>query len=111
MSTIAGVARKLQAWEQGRPLRRYDTIHQAVVPADYAFVVAFVRMAGESRPWGIAWGTVGSKPTIRSVPDGRVRDDVAVLAVEFAEDLLAHMRVHNWTFDPAPEPRHASTDD
>ena len=38
-------------------------------------IVAFVRMAGESRPWGIAWGTVGSEPRIESVPDGRVRDD------------------------------------
>ena len=111
MSTITAVARKLQAWEQGRPLPRYETIHHAVVPADDALVVAFLRMAGESRPWGIAWGTVSSEPTISYVPDGRVRDDVAVLAAAFAEDLLAHMRVHNWTFDPAPEPRHASPDD
>lgn len=66
-------------------------------------VVAFVRMAGESRPWGIAWGTVGSEPRIESVPDGRVRDDVAVLCSAFAEDLLEHLRVHNWTFDPVPQ--------
>jgi hypothetical protein len=66
-------------------------------------IVAFVRMAGESRPWGIAWGTVGSEPRIESVPDGRVRDDVAVLCASFAEDLLEHLRVHNWTFDPAPQ--------
>src|SRR3954462_14456568 len=39
---------------------------------------------------------------IRAVPDGRMRDDVAVLVAGFAEDLLGHMRVHNWTFDPAP---------
>ena len=32
-----------------------------------------------------------------------MRDDVAGLAAVFAEDLLEHMRVHNWTFDPAPE--------
>ena len=111
MSTITAVGRKLKAWGQGRPLPRYDTIHHAVVPADDALVVAFVRMAGESRPWGIAWGTAGSEATVRSVPDGRVRDDVALLVAEFAEDLLAHMRVHNWTFDPAPEPRHASPGD
>lgn len=103
MSTVRAVAQKLRAWEAERPLPRYDTIHHAVMPAEQVFVVAFVRMAGESRPWGIAWGTVESGPTIQSVPDGRVRDDVAVLAAAFAEDLLEHLRVHNWTFDPAPQ--------
>lgn len=111
MSTIATVSGKLRAWEEGRPLPRYDTIHHAVVPTDQALVVAFVRMAGESRPWGIAWGAVGTEPTVRSVPDGRMRDDVGVLCADFAEDLLEHMRVHNYTYDPAPEPGHASPDD
>lgn len=103
MSGVRGVVRKLQAWEAGRALPRYDTIHHALAPPQQALIVAFVRMAGESRPWGIAWGTVGSDPAVRSVPDGRVRDDVSQLAAEFAEDLLAHLRVHNWTFDPAPQ--------
>lgn len=103
MSVVTAVARKLEAWRIGRPLPRYDTLHHAITPPDQALVVAFVRMAGESRPWGIAWGTVGSEPTIRSVPDGRVRDDVAVLVADFAEDLLEHLRVHNWTFDPVPQ--------
>ena len=95
--------RKLQAWDAGRPLPRYDTIHHAIAPPPQTLIVAFVRMAGESRPWGIAWGTVGSDPVVRSVPDGRVRDDVSELAAEFAEHVLAHLRVHNWTFDPAPQ--------
>jgi hypothetical protein len=73
------------------------------MPPEQVLIVAFVRMAGESRPWGIAWGTVGAAPTLRSVPDGRVRDDVADLCAEFAETLLEHLRVHNWTFDPAPQ--------
>lgn len=98
--SVREVTRKLQAWELGHPIPRYETIHHAVVPADQALVVAFVRMAGESRPWAIAWGTVGSTPRIEAVADGRVRDDVADLCASFAEDLLAHLRVHNWTFDP-----------
>jgi hypothetical protein len=93
----------LRAWEAGQPLPRYDTTHHALMPPNQVLIVAFVRMAGESRPWGIAWGTIESGPTIKSVPDGRMRDDVAVLAAAFAEDLLEHLRVHNWTFDPAPE--------
>lgn len=98
--TARHIKRKLRAWEAGRPLPTYDTLHHAVVPEEQAMVVAFVRMAGESRPWGIAWGHIGYEPTISTVPDGRVRDDVATLCAEFAEDLLEHMRVHNWTYDP-----------
>lgn len=103
MASVRAIARKLEAWQAGRPLPRYDTIHHAIMPPDHALIVAFVRMAGESRPWGIAWGTVGSEPRVQSVPDGRVRDDVAVLCAQFAEDLLEHLRVHNWTFDPVPQ--------
>lgn len=98
--TNRDVVRKLRAWQAGKPVPRFETIHHAVVAPAHALVVAFLRMAGESRPWGIAWGTVKSEPKVRSVPDGRVRDDVAVLCADFAEDLLAHLRVHNWTYDP-----------
>jgi hypothetical protein len=103
MPSVRAIARKLQAWQTGQPLPKYDTIHHVIVPPDQAMIVAFVRMAGESRPWGIAWGTVGSSPRVESVPDGRVRDDVAVLSAAFGEELLEHMRVHNWTFDPVPQ--------
>ena len=77
--SVREIAQKLRAWEAGRPLPRYDTIHHAVMSPEQALLVAFVRMAGESRPWGIAWGTAGSEPRIETVPDGRVRDDVAGL--------------------------------
>lgn len=103
MNSVRAIARKIKAWQIGQPLPRYDTIHHAIMPPDQTMIVAFVRMAGESRPWGIAWGAAGTAPTLRSVPDGRVRDDVAVLCAAFAEDLLEHLRVHNWTFDPAPQ--------
>ena len=32
-----------------------------------------------------------------------MRDEVALLCSSFAEDLLEHLRVHNWTFDPVPQ--------
>ena len=44
------------------------------MPPDQAMIVAFVRMAGESRPWGIAWGTVGVRA------DGSSRCRTAVCA-------------------------------
>lgn len=101
--SIRTVAQKLQAWDVGAPIPRFETLHHAVVPPDQAMAVAFVRMAGESRPWGIAWGIVGDKPRVESAPDGRVRDDVAIVCADFAEDLLAHLRVHNWTYDPVDQ--------
>ena len=101
--SVREVTRRLRSWEAGRPIPRFETLHHALVPDDQTMVVAFVRMAGESRPWAIGWGTISDGPTIRSVPDGRMRDDVAVLCATFAEDLLAHMRVHNWTFDPVDQ--------
>jgi len=94
------VVRRLRAWEAGRPLPRFATLHHEVADADRVLIVAFVRMAGESRPWGIAWGRPGSVPRISTAPDARVRDDVAAICADFAEDLLEHMRVHNWTYSP-----------
>ncbi len=101
--SVNEVRHRLLAWEAGKPLLRYATLHHAVVAPKNALIVAFVRMAGESRPWGIAWGHPGSKPIIMSVPDGRVRDDVAAVCAEFGESLLEHMRVQNWTYKPLPK--------
>jgi hypothetical protein len=101
MNNRRDITRKLRAWEAGQPIARYATLHHELVDPQRVLVVAFVRMAGESRPWGIAWGPIGAAPRIESVPDGRVRDDVAVMCAEFAEELLGHLRVHNWTYDPA----------
>ena len=98
--SIREVARRLRAWQGGRPLPRYQTRHIAVAPQVSTLIVAFVRMAGESRPWGIAWGHPGAEPRLVAVPDGRVRDDVAVMCADFSEELLAHFRVHNWSYDP-----------
>lgn len=101
--SVLEVARRLRAWEVGAPVPRYQTLHHKIVDQEHALIVAFVRMAGESRPWGIAWGYTGAAPNVESVPDGRVRDDVAELAARFGEDLLDHLRVHNWTYDPLPK--------
>lgn len=101
--SVRDVRKKLRAWDAGHPVPRYDTIHHAVVPEAQALILVFLRMAGESRPWAIAWGTADSEPRMLSVPDGRVRDDVAEMCAEMAEDLLDHLRVHNWTYDPVDQ--------
>jgi hypothetical protein len=55
-------------------------------------ILAFVRMGGESRPWGIAFGHPHEEPSILTVPEGRNRDLVAGMAARFAPALLSHLR-------------------
>lgn len=97
------IVRRLRSWESGRPLARYGTLHHEIAEPKRTLIVSFIRMAGESRPWGIAWGHPDQQPSILSVPDGRVREDVATMCADFAEALLEHMRVHNWTYSPLPQ--------
>lgn len=83
--------RRLEAWKEGRPLPRGETLHFPLAADEDVLVVAFVRMGGESAPWGIAWGTPGEEPKIRSVPEPRNRDLVAEMCAGFAPELLAHL--------------------
>jgi hypothetical protein len=85
------VVRRLKAFHEGRPLVRGETKHIHISPDSDCLIVDFVRMGGESRPWGIAFGKPGKKPKILSVPEGRNRDLVAGIAAEFAPTLLKHL--------------------
>ena len=86
------VIRRLQAYHKGRPVPRGETrrVHVAL-PAE-CLMLSFVRMGGESRPWGIAFGPPDSPPRILTVPEARNRDLVAGMVQEFAPVLLAHLR-------------------
>ena len=86
------VIRRLHSWHERRPLPRYSTIHIPVAKSVDALVVAFVRMAGESAPWGVAVGRRGAKPDILAVPEARNRDLVADMMAKLAPSLLAHFR-------------------
>jgi hypothetical protein len=91
--------KRLQAWHKGRPLPSYKTRHFAIAEDKDLLIVAFVRMGGESAPWGIAWGHPGKKPEIRSVPEARNRDAVAEMVANFAPILLKHYwspLTHDW---------------
>lgn len=63
-----------------------------VADDDDALIVAFLRMGGESRPWGVAYGTAATGPSFLTVPEGRNRTLVGDMMVEFAEVLLQHFR-------------------
>ena len=88
MNDFDAVAR-LRAWCDGRPRPLGEAVTWArMEPAD-AFVVAFVRMAGETSPWGIAWGPAEGPHRVEAVPDPRRADDVRAMAMRFGRDLLA----------------------
>lgn len=98
--------RRLKAWHEGKPLPLYETRHFPVAEDDNALILAFVRMGGESSPWGIALGAPGKKPTIFSVPEARNRDLVADMVAEAAPILLKHFRNPEYSTDVIEGPDH-----
>lgn len=86
------IVKRLEAWAAGKPLPRGSTRHVHIASDSDLLILAFVRMGGESAPWGIAHGLPGKKPTILTVPEGRNRTLVADMAAEFAPSLLRHFR-------------------
>jgi hypothetical protein len=86
------VVRRLWAYCEGRPQPCGETKHLYLAPDRDVLIVAFVRMGGESRPWGIAFGRCGAEPKIITVPEARNRDLVAAMVAEFAPVLLSHLR-------------------
>ena len=95
--------KRLQAWHAGRPLPAYQTRHFAIAADEDLLIVAFVRMGGESAPWGIAWGHPDKRPEIRTVPEARNREAVAEMVAKFAPVLLEHY----WS--PLTHPAHRAT--
>ncbi len=82
---------RLKAWEQGAPLPTTETLPFPRVPDAERLVIAFVRMGGESVPWGVAIGRPDQAPKVFTAPDPRNRDAHAELVRAFAETLLAHV--------------------
>lgn len=98
---VADVVRTLEAWGAGRPLPRTETLALPRVPTEDVLVVTFVRMAGETLPWGVAMGAPGEVPEIEIVLDPRKIDQVARMIAKVAPRLLMH--VGHPDFDNAPE--------
>ena len=90
MSDLIALAR-LRAHLEGRPLPVGSALPFARGARDDALVVAFVRMAGETSPWAVAWGAPGDTPRTASVPDPRRADDVRAMLSPFARGLLTHL--------------------
>jgi hypothetical protein len=90
MSTPAAMAR-LAAWNEGRPLPLGTTLGWPRARDEDRLVLAFVRMAGESGPWGAIYGQPGQSPTVLTVAEPRNPDEVAQLGLQLWEGLKAHL--------------------
>ena len=84
--------RRLKAWHAGKPLPCYQTLHFPIAAPNDVLILAFVRMGGESAPWGAVVGHPGSKPSVLTVPEARNRDLVADMVAKLAPILLRHFR-------------------
>lgn len=92
MSDSLETIRRLRAWSDGKPTPRGEKINVKVADDDDLLIVAFLRMGGESRPWGVAFGKSSEKPKILTVAEARNRTRVADMMIEFAPTILEHFR-------------------
>lgn len=102
--TTNDVVRRLRAFEQGRTLQCGETLRVPRLPDAQQFVIALVKMGGESAPWGVAYGRPGKPPTVLTVPEPRTRDDVAEMMANVAPPLLTHLHHPKYSpFGPDPD--------
>lgn len=89
MSNARDMTKVLDAWRAGKPFPKGSTILTPQAPQNQVAFVAFVRMGGESVPWGMAIkpanGRVPTKCFV--VPDPRKRTDLALTLRKFGKFL------------------------
>lgn len=90
MTNELRTTRRLRAWHEGRPLPRGQKVNVHIGDDDEILCLSFVRMGGESLPWGVAVGHPGQEPVVHHVPDPRDRDMVADMMIEVGRVVLAH---------------------
>ena len=101
MSASLETVRRLTAWAAGSAIPRGDVINLHIADDEDLFIVAFLRMGGESRPWGVAYGTIADGPTVLTVPEGRNRQLVGDMMATFAAAILSHFRHPSFSEGPA----------
>ncbi len=85
------MVRRLRAWHLGEPLTRGTTIHHDVADAKHRLLMTFVKMGGETRPWGIGWKEGSKKAQFRVVPEPRFRAGVDEMAAAFGPVIARHL--------------------
>jgi hypothetical protein len=82
VADVTKLVRKLVAFQQGRAVVLAS--HQQIVIQQHALVICPLAMAGEDTTiHAIAVGAIGQPPSVRVVPDPRVRDDQYELVAWF----------------------------
>lgn len=93
--TSHDAVRRLMAYAAGKPEPSGETLRvpkpEKSISAKDILILSFVRMGGESAPWGLAFGKPGRRPDVLSVAEPRTRDYVADMLAEFAPILLTHL--------------------
>lgn len=82
--------KRIRAFAAGKPVPR-GTALPFRKPKPQDLRLAFVRMGGESAPWGIAWQSGRAAPKVLTIGEARDRDAVAGMMEELAPVLLAHL--------------------
>lgn len=94
--------RRLRAYGDGKPVPYGRTKHLEMPPSAQVLLVAFLRMGGETAPWGVGWKRPGGKAKFVTVPEPRDRELVAqALAGDLVNDLaehLLHPAIHEGTY-------------
>jgi hypothetical protein len=84
------ILNRLKAHAAARALPAGDTLRFPIEPPENRLLLAFVRMGGESSPWGIAYQEHGKEVVVLTVPEPRNRDLVAGMLAGFAPVLIQH---------------------
>jgi hypothetical protein len=85
------IVKRLKAFQKGRPIERGRKINHLIANEKNTLIVAFVRMGGESLPWGIVYGKPGKKPNLLAVADPWDRKDLAKMLAKFSNVLSKHL--------------------
>ena len=85
------LVRRLRAWSVGGPVAKGTTVQVGISDQKNRFLLAFIRMGGESRPWGVAWKSGTGAIKVRTCAEPRMRDFVDEMLLELSEDLAAHL--------------------
>jgi hypothetical protein len=102
--TTDDVIRRLRAFQQGKPLPNGETLRVNRLPDEQLLILAFVKMGGESAPWGIAFGRPGKRPQMLTTPEPRTRDDVADMVATLSTPLLTHLNHPKYSpWGPSPD--------
>ncbi|MFO0756611.1 MAG: hypothetical protein U0359_08980 [Byssovorax sp.] len=92
---------RIEAFRKGAALPVGTTFPWPKARDEDRLILCFVRMAGESLPWGFAAGHPGGEPTVLSVPEPRNADEQARLTRDLGTLLLPHL----------PHPEHTTPEE